>query len=181
VTPEMRDTAKMVNYGLVYGMSVYGLSQRLNIDRNQARQFFDAYFASLPRIKEWKDSVVEFARLKGYTTTMMGRRRYHRDINSRDSARREFAVRAAINSPIQGSAADMIKKAMVAIHDRLSTMDTAGKMIIQIHDELLFEVAEDEIPEVEEMARHEMVDALKLDVPVEVEAGRGPTWYSAHR
>jgi DNA polymerase-1 len=181
VTPEMRDTAKMVNYGLVYGMSVYGLSQRLNIDRNQARQFVDAYFASLPGIKEWKDSVVEFARLKGYTTTMMGRRRYHRDISSRDSARREFAVRAAINSPIQGSAADMIKKAMVAIHGRLSAMDAAGKMIIQIHDELLFEVPEDEIPKVEEMAKHEMVDALKLDVPVEVEVGRGPTWYSAHR
>ncbi len=181
VTAEMRDTAKMVNYGLVYGMSVYGLSQRLRIDQNQARQFVDAYFASLPRVGEWKDSVVESARLNGYTTTIMGRRRYARDINSRDPGRREFAVRAAINSPIQGSAADMIKKAMVAIHGSLSKMDARGRMIIQIHDELLFEVPEDEVEKVEEMARHQMIHALELDVPVEVEVGHGPTWHSAHR
>ena len=179
VTGEMRNTAKMVNYGLLYGMSAYGLSRRLGISREEAMQFVQGYSASLPKVKKWKDSNLDSVREKGYTTTLMGRRRYIRDIRATDRSRREFAERAAINSPIQGSAADMIKLAMVNIHKELAGMNSRAKMTIQIHDELLLQVPEEEIEKICSMAKQKMVTALALDVPIEVEAGWGPTWYDA--
>jgi DNA polymerase-1 len=181
VTAEMRNTAKMVNYGLVYGMSSYGLSRRLSIPQKEAQCFMDAYFAGLPRVKSWIDQTVASAQEEGYTTTILGRRRYYRDISSRDASRREFAVRAAINSPIQGSAADMIKTAMVSIHGQLLRAETGTRMIMQIHDELLFEVPDDDVERVRTMARQKMVEALDLIVPVEVETGCGKDWYTAHK
>ncbi|MFQ5906787.1 MAG: DNA polymerase I, partial [bacterium] len=180
VTTEMRNTAKMVNYGLVYGMSPYGLSQRLDISAEEAREFVNAYFDSLPRVKKWIDSTLDSVREKGYTTTLLGRRRYFRDIRSSDHNQRELAERGAVNSPIQGSAADMIKVAMVAIHRELPGMNTRARMIIQIHDELLFEVPDEDLEDVSSMAREKMTSAIQLDVPLEVEIGRGRTWYDAH-
>jgi len=180
VTGEMRNTAKMVNYGLVYGMSAYGLSQRLGISAGEAKEFVDAYFDSLPGVKRWIDSTLDSVREKGYTTTLLGRRRYFRDIKSSDHNRRDLAERAAVNSPIQGSAADMIKVAMVAIHGELAAMNTEARMIIQIHDELLFEVPDTDAKRISLMARERMQNAIQLDVPVEVEIGRGSTWYDAH-
>jgi DNA polymerase-1 len=180
VTKEMRDTAKMVNYGLVYGMKPFGLSQRLGISAEKAKDFVDSYFAALPMVKKWIDSTLDSVREKKYTTTLMGRRRYLHDISSTNYSRREFAERAAINSPIQGSAADMIKIAMVNVASELGRMKTKAKMIIQIHDELLFEVPEDDTERIRSMAREKMVNAMKLDVPVEVESGSGRTWFDAH-
>ncbi|TET45895.1 DNA polymerase I [candidate division TA06 bacterium] len=180
VTGEMRNAAKMVNYGLLYGMSAYGLSRRLGISREEAMEFVQGYSASLPKVKKWKDSNLDSVREEGYTTTLMGRRRYIRDIRATDRSRREFAERAAINSPIQGSAADMIKLAMVNIHKELAGMNSRAKMTIQIHDELLLQVPEEEIEKICSMAKEKMVTALELDVPIEVDAGWGPTWYDAH-
>ena len=180
VTDEMRNVAKMVNYGLLYGMSAYGLSRRLGISTEKAMEFVQGYSASLPKVKKWKDSNLDSVREKGYTTTLMGRRRYIRDIRSANHARREFAERAAINSPIQGSAADMIKLAMINIHKELAGRNSGAKIIIQIHDELLLQVPDEEIEETRSMAKEKMVTAMELDVPIEVGAGWGPTWYDAH-
>lgn len=180
VTSEMRNAAKIVNYGLLYGMSAYGLSRRLGITREEAEEFVRGHSASLPEVKKWKDSNLDSVREKGYTTTLMGRRRYIRDIRSTDYNRREFAERAAINSPIQGSAADMIKLAMINIHRELARNNSRAKIIIQIHDELLLQVPDGEVEKTCSMAKEKMVTAIRLDVPIEVEAGWGPTWFDAH-
>lgn len=180
VSREMRGNAKMVNFGLMYGMSAFGLSQRTGLPRKEAKEIIDTYFANFPGIKRFMDEAIEKARKNGYAETIMGRRRWLPDINSKNFTVRGFAERNAINTPIQGSAADMIKIAMIKIHEQFAKKQLRSKMILQIHDELLFDVVKEEIKEVESIVQHCMKTALHLDVPIVVEMGVGRNWLEAH-
>lgn len=180
VDKEMRRRAKTVNFGIIYGISAFGLSQRIGIPRKEAKEIIDNYFAKFPGIKNYMDTTISFAQQHGYVETLMGRRRYIRDINSRNATVRGFAERNAINAPIQGSAADMIKLAMINIHDWLKNSTFKTKMILQVHDELLFDVPKDEIEAVTPHIQQLMTHAMKLEVPVEVESGVGNSWLEAH-
>jgi len=180
VTPEMRRNAKMVNFGIIYGISAFGLADRLNISRTEAREIIDNYFRQYPRIKEYMDDSIEKARKKGYVETLLGRRRYLRDINSANATVRGFAERNAINAPIQGSAADMIKIAMINIHGDLAKKKLKSKMLLQVHDELVFDVLKEEADEVGALVEKRMKTALPLGVPVEVGMGTGKNWLEAH-
>ena len=181
VTAEMRRRAKMINFGLMYGMSAFGLAQRLNIARAEAREIIDRYFGQFPKIQQYMDDTVLFARDNGYVQTLRGRRRYLRDIGSRNHATRAAAERVAINAPIQGSAADMIKIAMLDIDRELRERGLATRMILQVHDELVFEVPRAELQPVTDLVTRAMRDALDLGrVPVVVEVGVGADWLEAH-
>jgi len=180
ITPEMRAQAKTVNFAIIYGQTPFGLSRQLGIPVGRAREFIENYFAVYSRVKEFIDATIEQARRDGYVRTLLGRRRYLPEINSRSARRREFAERTAINSPIQGSQADMIKLAMINIHQKLQERRLDATMILQVHDELVFEVGEKDLEEVEELVRTEMANALELDVPVVVESGHGRNWFEAH-
>ena len=181
VTTDMRRRAKMINFGLMYGMSAFGLAQRLNIARAEARAIIERYFEQFPNIKQYMGDTVAGAREHGYVETMRGRRRYLRDINSRNHAARAASERIAINAPIQGSAADMIKIAMLDIDRELHGNRLAARMILQVHDELVFEVPHGELEQVRELVVRGMRDALPLGrVPVVVEVGTGPDWLEAH-
>ena len=181
VTAEMRRRAKMINFGLMYGMSAFGLAQRLNIARAEAREIIDRYFGQFPRIQQYMGDTVLFARDNGYVQTLRGRRRYLRDIGSRNHATRAAAERVAINAPIQGSAADMIKIAMLDIDRELRERGLATRMILQVHDELVFEVPRAELQPVTDLVTRAMRDALDLGrVPVVVEVGVGADWLEAH-
>ena len=181
VTADMRRRAKMINFGLMYGMSAFGLAQRLNIARAEARAIIERYFEQFPNIKQYMGDTVAGARENGYVETMRGRRRYLRDINSRNHAARAASERIAINAPIQGSAADMIKIAMLDIDRELRGNRLAARMILQVHDELVFEVPHAELEQVRGIVVRGMRDALPLGrVPVVVEVGIGPDWLEAH-
>ena len=180
VTREMRNKAKTANFGIIYGISTFGLSERLNIGRKEAKELIDGYFNSYPGVRTYMDECIRKARECGYVTTMFGRRRYLRDINSRNAVVRGFAERNAINAPIQGSAADIIKKAMIMIHERMNNEGFASRMILQVHDELIFEVPEEELEKLREIVLYEMINAVRLDVPVTVEWGAGKNWFEAH-
>jgi DNA polymerase-1 len=180
VTREMRSRAKTANFGIMYGISTFGLAERLTIGRKEAKELIDGYFATYPGIKTYMDESIEAARDLGYVKTMFGRRRYLKDIHSRNQVVRGMAERNAINAPIQGSAADIIKIAMVRIHDRLAEGEFRSKMILQVHDELIFEAYESEFDWLVEMVIFEMSNAVKLDVPLLVDWGRGQNWFEAH-
>ncbi len=180
VSREMRAKAKTANFGIIYGISAFGLSQRLNISRSEAKDLIDGYFESYPGVKIYMDKSIDKGRTDGYVTTMFGRKRYLRDIQSRNSLLRSNAERNAINAPIQGSAADIIKIAMINIQDKLKKSDLKASMILQVHDELIFEVAESDKNELKEMVVKEMEQACKLDVPLIVEYGFGNNWLEAH-
>jgi DNA polymerase-1 len=180
VTREMRSRAKTANFGIIYGISAYGLSERLTIGRSEAKDLIDGYFNSYPGVKSYMDESIRIAREKGYVTTMFGRRRYLRDIHSRNQVIRGNAERNAINAPIQGSAADIIKIAMIRIHGKLKNEKLRSKMILQVHDELIFEVYEPELEKIKKMVLFEMSDAAKLDVPLKVDWGTGKNWLEAH-
>ena len=180
VTPAMRSKAKMVNFGIAYGISAFGLSQRLNIPRAEAAEIIGQYFAQFPGIREFMDGTISFARAHGYVETVTGRRRYLRDINSSNGTVRAGAERNAINAPIQGTAADMIKLAMIAIHTELTRRNLKTKMLLQVHDELVFDLCVAEEKEVLPMVEEKMKSAMALDVPIEVEMGTGQTWLEAH-
>lgn len=181
VTGDMRRNAKMVNFGIIYGISAFGLSERLNIPRKEAAAIIDNYFNKYSRIKEYMDESIELAREKGYVETIMGRRRYLRDINSSNHTVRSFAERNAINAPIQGSAADMIKIAMINIHKDLSDQKLRSKMLLQVHDELVFDVLKEETEAVKKIVEHRMKTAIPgLKVPMEVGMGMGNNWLEAH-
>jgi DNA polymerase-1 len=178
VSAEHRRKAKVVNFGIIYGMSPFGLAKELDIASEEAAAFIREYFLVFPGVKSWIDQTVEKAREEGCVKTMLNRIRYLPDIASRNRSRREFAERTAINTPIQGTAADLIKLAMVNIHNCLSEMD--AKLILQIHDELLLEVPEAEIDTAKEMVEREMASPLPLSIPIVVEVGVGKNWYEAH-
>lgn len=180
VTPDMRRKAKEVNFGILYGSTAFGLAQNLNIPRSEAAEIIQSYFREFPAIKKYIDNVIQQAREKEYVETIMGRRRYLRDINSRNIATRGFAERNAINAPIQGSAADIIKLAMVRIHRWISDNNMKTRMILQVHDELVFDVHRDEVDEVKENVVRLMKSAAQLEVPMEVEVGIGKNWLEAH-
>ena len=180
VTPEMRSKAKMVNFGIIYGISPFGLSQRLDIPRREAADIIDAYFREFPAIKTYMDEVINTARECEYVETIMGRRRYLRDINSRNITMRGFAERNAINAPIQGSAADMIKVAMIHIDQWLKTEKLRTRMILQVHDELVFDVPVEEIEVVRNKVEELMKNAIQMEVPMEVGIGTGSNWLEAH-
>ncbi len=180
VTSEMRRKAKMVNYGIAYGISAFGLAQRLTIPRKEAAAIMDEYFAQFPAIKKYMTGTVEFARKHGYVETVTGRRRYMRDITSSNATIRNAAERNAINAPIQGSAADMIKLAMVNIQRELERRQLRTRMLLTVHDELVFDLYETEKPEVMPMIEDKMKNAIKLDVPITVEMGTGKNWLEAH-
>ena len=180
VTPEMRRKAKMVNYGLAYGLSAFGLAQRLTIPRKEAAAIMEGYFAQFPAIKSYMTDTVAFARKNGYVETVTGRRRYMRDIASSNATIRNAAERNAINAPIQGSAADMIKLAMVNIQRDLDRRKLRTRMLLTVHDELVFDLYESERAEVLPMIEDKMKNAIKLDVPITVEMGTGKNWLEAH-
>ena len=180
VTPDMRRKAKEVNFGIIYGSSAFGLGQNLNISRTEAAEIIEAYFTEFPSIKKYMDGAIEKARETEYVETIMGRRRYLRDINSRNFTTRGFAERNAINAPIQGSAADIIKLAMVNIHNWLINEKLKTKMIMQVHDELVFDLHKDEQEHVKKNVVRLMESAAKLEVPMQVEVGVGKNWLEAH-
>jgi DNA polymerase I len=180
VTREMRSRAKTANFGIIYGISSFGLSERLTIGRKEAKELIDGYFNSYPGVKIYMDESIRRARDLGYVTTMFGRRRYLRDIHSRNQVVRGNAERNAINAPIQGSAADIIKIAMVRIYERMKAENYSSKMILQVHDELIFEVKSPELESLREMVLYEMSNAVKLDVPLKVDSGTGKNWFEAH-
>jgi len=180
VTSDMRRKAKMVNFGIIYGISAFGLSQRLAIPREEASDIIKAYFAKYPGVNQFMGRIVEECREKGYVETMAGRRRKIRDIDSRNKTQREAAERTAINSPIQGSAADMIKKAMISIDSLLADGEWESRLLLQVHDELVFDLKSEEaemlLPQIQSL----MEKAIPLSIPVEVEMGRGQNWLQAH-
>lgn len=180
VTREMRSRAKTANFGIIYGISSFGLSERLTIGRKEAKELIDGYFNSYPGVKRYMDESIKKARENGYVTTMFGRRRYLRDIHSRNQVVRGNAERNAINAPIQGTAADIIKIAMVRIHEKMKSGKYASKMILQVHDELIFEVLPAELEKLREMVIYEMTNAASLDIPLKVDWGVGKNWLEAH-
>ncbi|KIX89951.1 DNA polymerase I [Staphylococcus microti] len=179
VTSLMRRQAKAVNFGIVYGISDYGLSQSLGITRKEAQQFIDDYLAHFPGVKTYMETIVQDAKQQGYVETLLHRRRYIPDITSRNFNKRGFAERTAMNSPIQGSAADIIKKAMVDFYHAVQETDFKAELLLQVHDELIFEVPKEEVAAFSKFVEEIMVNALQLDVPLSVESEYGPTWYDA--
>ena len=180
VTPDQRRQAKVVNFGVIYGMSPFGLAKQLGISNAEAKAFIDAYFASYPGIRAYLDGVLEQARTKGFVSTMTGRKRPIPEINSPNAQIRGLAERAAINMPIQGSAADMIKTAMIAIHNRLAKHKLEAWMLLQVHDELVFEVHNDQVQDLEDVVREEMENVFELPVPIVVDVKSGKNWLEAH-
>jgi DNA polymerase-1 len=175
----MRRHAKAVNFGIVYGISDYGLSKNLGISRKRAQEFIDNYFEQYPQIKDYMDKAVQEARDKGYAETIMHRRRYLPDIHAKKYTVRAFAERTAINSPIQGSAADIIKIAMINMQKKLDELHLKTKMVVQVHDELIFDVPKDELETIKKIVPEVMQSAVKLDVPLIADSGWGHNWYDA--
>jgi len=180
VTPDQRRNAKAVNFGIIYGQSAFGLSQNLGIPRTEAAQIIEQYFTQYPGIKRYMNDAINFAKENGYVETLLKRRRYLRDINSANQTVRGFAERNAINAPIQGSAADMIKVAMIAIHEAIKQRGLRGRMTMQVHDELVFDVPKEELAIFRELAETHMKNALVMSVPIVVELGEGRNWLEAH-
>jgi DNA polymerase-1 len=180
VDSDMRRKAKEVNFGIIYGISAWGLAQRLDIPRKEGAEIIEQYFANFPKIKEYIEACQVIAREKGYAETVLNRRRYLRDINSRNAMQRSFAERNAVNAPIQGSAADIIKIAMVKIFKEFKKQKLESKMIMQVHDELVFDVVKAEFDIVEGIITKNMEEAYPLNVPLTIDFGQGDNWLEAH-
>ena len=180
VTREQRSNAKTVNFGIVYGVSAFGLSQQTNLNRSEAKELIDAYYLTYPKLKAYMNEQVDFARENGFVETVLGRRRYLKDINSQNAVVRGAAERNAVNAPIQGSAADIIKLAMIKIHRRMKSEDWKSKMLLQVHDELVFDVPKVEVDALTKMVKDEMENAFTLEVPLVVDVGIGENWLEAH-
>jgi len=180
VTREQRSNAKTVNFGIIYGVSAFGLSNQTSLSRSESKELIDTYYKTYPKLSNFIADQVEFAREHGYVSTVLGRRRYLKDINSRNQVVRGAAERNAVNAPIQGSAADVIKLAMINIHKKLKEENYKTKMLLQVHDELVFDAHKDELEKVQKMIKSEMENAYKLEVPLDVELGIGENWLEAH-
>jgi DNA polymerase-1 len=180
VTREQRGAAKAVNFGIIYGQSAFGLSQSLNISRTEAKSIIDSYFEQFSALKTYMDKVLLDAREKGYVETIMKRRRYLPDINSANAVVRGFAERNAVNAPIQGSAADIIKMAMIKLHHTLKDHHLKSRMILQVHDELVFDVPLDEVDVMKTLVKECMEHAVAVGVPIDVEVEVGRNWLDAH-
>jgi DNA polymerase-1 len=175
----MRSKVKAMSYGLAYGLSAFGLSKQLSVSTGEAQGLMDEYFARFGGVKDYLDSVVAEARGTGYTSTMLGRRRYLPDLTSDNRQRREMAERMALNAPIQGSAADIIKLAMLRVEKALAESGARSRQLLQVHDELVLEIAPDEAADVEALVRKEMGGAIEMDVPLDVSVGVGRSWFDA--
>ena len=180
VTRDMRSSAKTANFGIIYGISAFGLAQRMRIPRGEAKMLIDGYFETYPGVKAFMDRCISMAREKGYVETMYGRRRFLPDILSRNSVVRGNAERNAINSPIQGSAADIIKIAMVRINEAIKREGLKSSMILQVHDELNFDVLPGEIEKLRRIVKEQMENVASLKVPLTIEMGEGGNWLEAH-
>jgi DNA polymerase-1 len=180
VTKEQRRHAKTANFGIIYGISTHGLSQRLEIPRSEAKRLIEGYFEAYPQIRTYMDEIVQTARDDKYVTTLCGRKRQLPDIGSRIAMQRGYAERNAINAPIQGSAADIIKIAMISIAKSLQEHRLRSKMILQVHDELIFDVLKEELEEVTQIVTEKMETAYLLSIPLTVEAHAGTNWLAAH-
>jgi DNA polymerase-1 len=180
VTKEQRSNAKTVNFGIIYGVSAFGLSNQTSLSRKESAELIDAYYATYPKLKSFMSNQVDFARENGYVQTVLGRRRYLKDINSANMMVKSGAERNAVNAPIQGSAADIIKIAMINIHKKLTSENWKSKMLLQVHDELVFDVHNSELEIIKPIIKHEMENAFKMDVPLDVEIGIGKNWLEAH-
>ncbi|WP_104734813.1 DNA polymerase I [Hanstruepera ponticola] len=180
VTREQRSNAKTVNFGIIYGVSAFGLSNQTDLSRSESKELIDTYYETYPKLKSYIGKQVDFARDNGYVQTVLGRRRYLKDINSRNAVVRGAAERNAVNAPIQGSAADIIKIAMINIHEKLEAGDYKTKMLLQVHDELVFDVYKPELEEMKTLIKTEMENAFKLEVPLDVDLDIGDNWLEAH-
>lgn len=180
VTREQRSNAKTVNFGIIYGVSAFGLSNQTDLTRSESKELIDTYYETYPKLKAYMANQVAFARENGYVETVLGRRRYLKDINSRNGIVRGAAERNAVNAPIQGSAADIIKLAMITIHNRFSAEGFKSKMLLQVHDELVFDAHKDELETIKPIIKEEMENAFKMSVPLDVEIGIGQNWLEAH-
>jgi DNA polymerase-1 len=180
VTREQRSNAKTVNFGIVYGVSAFGLSNQTDLSRSEAKELIDTYYETYPKLKAYMSAQVDFARDHGYVETVLNRRRYLKDINSRNAMVRSGAERNAVNAPIQGSAADIIKLAMINIHNRFKKENFKSKMLLQVHDELVFDAHKDELDIIRPIIKYEMENAFKMSVPLDVEIGVGYNWLEAH-
>jgi DNA polymerase-1 len=176
VKPDMRRLAKTVNFGVIYGMSEFGLEQATELSREQAGQFIDAYFKKYPGVAGYMGSTREFAHRNGYVQTLLGRRRYIPDINASNRMVREAAERMAINMPVQGTSSDIIKVAMIDLSREMDARRLASRMLLQVHDELIFEVPPHEVDEMTALIRTKMCSAISLSVPVKVDVKSGPNW-----
>jgi DNA polymerase-1 len=176
ISESMREVAKRINFGIIYGLSAYGLSKDLRISVDEAQRFIDSYFLRYPKVKEYIQDEIQKAEAQGFVTTLLARRRYIPEINNKNQAIRQFAQRQAVNTPIQGTASDLIKLAMVQIQHQINTKKLSAKMILQIHDELVFDVAKEGLSELKEVVKYRMENVLKLDVPIKVDIKFGPNW-----
>ena len=180
VTSDMRRKAKTANFGIIYGISIFGLAERMNVDRKEAKELIDGYFETYPQVREYMDKSIQVAREQGYVETIFHRKRFLPDINSRNATVRGYAERNAINAPIQGSAADIIKVAMARIYERFQSYKLKAKMILQVHDELNFSVPEAEKEFVQQIVIEEMERAYRMHVPLRADCGWGKNWLKAH-
>jgi DNA polymerase-1 len=180
VTADLRRNAKAINFGLIYGISAFGLGKQLGISRNLAAEYMAMYFEKYPGVKEYMESTKEFASQNGYVETLFGRRLYLRDINASNAMRRQASERAAINAPVQGTAADIMKIAMIKTHKAIKTEEIEAKLILQVHDELILDTPKKEIDSVIAILTDSMMGAANLDVPLEIDVGIGDNWDQAH-
>ena len=180
VTREQRGNAKTVNFGIIYGVSAFGLSNQTDLSRTESKELIDTYYRTYPKLKDYIGEQINFARKNGFVQTVLGRRRYLRDINTGNAIVRGAAERNAINAPIQGSAADIIKIAMINIHRKFDEMKFKSKMLLQVHDELVFDVYKPELETLKTLIRSEMENAYPLSVPLVVDIGVGDNWLEAH-
>ncbi|MBR6493694.1 MAG: DNA polymerase I, partial [Prevotella sp.] len=180
VTRDERTKSKRANFGIIYGITVFGLAERLDISRDEAKMLIDGFFQTFPQVHDYMEKSKQLARERGYAETLFHRRRYLPDINSRNATVRNFAERNAINAPIQGSAVDIIKVAMIRIHERFKAEKIRSKMILQVHDELNFSVVPEEKSRVEAIVLEEMQNAYQLNVPLVADCGWGDNWLEAH-
>jgi len=180
VTREQRSNAKTVNFGIIYGVSAFGLSNQTDLDRTESKELIETYYKTYPKLKAYMNGLVDFARENGYVETVLGRRRYLKDINSSNAVVRGAAERNAVNAPIQGSAADIIKIAMINIYKKFEDLNCKSKMLLQVHDELVFDIHKDELEDMKKLIQQEMQNAYKMIVPLDVEVGVGENWLEAH-
>ena len=180
VTKDQRRKAKAINFGLIYGMSAFGLAKQIDVSRTEAKQYIDGYFENYPGVLRFMDETKERAKEQGFVETILGRRLYLPQINSKNKMLQQHALRTAINAPMQGSSADIIKKAMLDIQSWIDRENNGVKMIMQVHDELVFELQADKAKEYGEVVRSMMSDTLKLSIPLEVDVGIGLNWQEAH-
>jgi DNA polymerase-1 len=180
VTPEMRSKAKSANFGIIYGISSFGLSENLKISKSEAKELIDGYFKSYPQVKTYMDKMIKLSRINGYVSTLFGRKRYIPEINSHNSMVRSAAERIAINTPVQGTAADIVKICMLNCYQKIKSDFPEAKLILQVHDELVFEIPSEINAKFTESIQHEMENAVKLNVPLLVAINSGKNWLSAH-